>query len=182
MFKIISLTITLFLVAAVSFAQPQFHESYEGLSQDDKKIVDTVLDNFLQNHIVFLGEISQVDKLIGADAISDIEVATGEKLPDSHYELDADVHRKEHLPVKIYPAEKSADGTYHTPIKLLADRPYSYKVLYTVEIHGNYITISSSKLSDKHDSRIEIAPDQRLIKNIAEDLKGEISNNRIKLP
>jgi hypothetical protein len=182
MHKIISFTVIIFLFASVSYAQPQFSESYQSLSQDDRKIVDTVLDNFLMNHIVFLGEISQVNKLIGADAISDIEVATGEKQADSHFELDADVHRKEHLPVKILPAEKSADGTYHTPIKILADRPFSYKVLHTVEIHENYITISSSKLSDKHDSRIEIAPNQRLLKNIAADLKGEVSNNRINLP
>jgi hypothetical protein len=182
MLKIISFTIMLFLFAAGSYAQPQFHESYERLSQHDKKIVNTVLDNFLQNHIVFLGEISQVNKLIGAKAISDIEVATGEKLAESHYELDAKSHEKEHLPVIILPAEKGPDGTYHTPVKLLADKPYSYKILHIVEIHGNYITINSSKLSDKHDSRIEIAPDQRLIKNIAEDLKGEVSNNRIMLP
>ena len=51
-----------------------------------------------------------------------------------------------------------------------------------MEIHENYITIKSSKLSDKHDSRIDIAPNQRLLKNIAEDLKGQVSNNRINLP
>jgi len=182
MYKIISFTVILFLSAAVSYAQPQFHESYERLSPDDRKIVDTVLDNFLKNHIVFLGEISQVNELIGADAISDIEVATGEKLDESHFELDVDIHRKEHLPVKIFPAEKGADGKYHTPTKILGNKVFSYKVLHTVEIHENYITIKSSKLSDKHDSRIEIAPDQRLIKNIAKDLKGQVSNNRIDLP
>jgi hypothetical protein len=182
MYKILSFTVILFLSAAVSYAQPQFSESYESLSSDDRKIVDTVLDNFLKNHIVFLGEISRVNKLIGADAISDIEVATGEKLDESHFELDADVHRKEHLPVKILPAEKSADGTYHTPIKILADRAFSYKVLHTVEIHEDYITISSSKISENNDSRIDIAPNQRLLKNIAEDLKGQVSNNRISLP
>jgi len=182
MLKIIPFTIVIFLFAGVSFAQPQFHESYVHLSQDDKKIVDTVLDNFLMNHIVFLGEISQVNELIGASAISDIEVATGEKLADSHFELDADSHRKEHLPVIMLPAEKGEDGTYHTPTKILGNKAFSYKVLYTVKIHENYITISSSELSEKHDNRIEIDPDQRLIKNIAEDLKGEVSNNRIKLP
>ncbi len=182
MFKIISFAVVLFLSAALSYAQPQFHESYESLSLHDRKIVDTVLDNFLKNHIVFLGELSQVNKLIGADAISDIEVATGEKLDESHFELDADIHRKEHLPVKIFPAEKGTDGTYHTPIKVLADRAFSYKVLHTVEIHENYITIKSSKLSDEHDSRIDIASNQRLLRNIARDLKGEVSNNRINLP
>jgi archaellum component FlaG (FlaF/FlaG flagellin family) len=182
MLKIIPFTIILLLFAAGALAQPQFLESYLNLSQDEKKIVDTVLDNLVQNHIVFLGEISQVNELIGATAISDVEVATNEKLADSHYELAADVHQKEHLPVIILPAEKAADGTYHTPVKMLGDRAYSYKVLYTVKIQGNYITISSSELSDKHDSRIEIAPDQRLIKNIAKDLKGEVSDNRIKLP
>ena len=182
MLRIISFTIMLFLISAVSYAQPQFHESYESLSGEDKKIINTVLDNFLQNHIVFLGEISQINKLIGATAISDIEVATGEKLAESHYELDAKIHEKEHLPVIILPAQKGDDGTFHTPVKFLADKPYSYKFLHTVEIHKNYITFSSSKLSDKHDGRIEIAPNQRFIKNIAEDLNGEVSNNRIKLP
>jgi len=182
MLKIIPLTIIIFLFAAGAYAQPQFSETYERLSQEDKKIVDTVLDSFLMNHIIFLGEISQVNELIGATAISDIEVATDEKLDDSHYELDVNVHKKEHLPVIVLPAEKGADGIYHTPIIILGNKAYSYKVLYTVEIQGNYITISSSELSDKHDSRIEIAPNQRLIKDIAESLKGEISNNRIKLP
>jgi hypothetical protein len=182
MLKIIPLTIILFLFAAGSYAQPQFIQSYERLSQDDKKIVDSVLDSFLKNHIIFLGEISQVNELIGATAISDTEVVTDEKIPDSHYELDVNIHQNEHLAVLILPAEKGADGTYHTPLKLLGDKTYSYKVLHKVEIHGNYITFSSSKLSDKRDSRIEIDPNPRLIKNIAENLKGEISNNRIKLP
>jgi hypothetical protein len=125
---------------------------------------------------------SQVNELIGATAISDVEVATGEPLPDSHFELGVDAHKNEHLPVIILPAEKGADGEYHTPVKILGNNAYSYKVLYTVEIHDNYITFSSSELSDTNDSRIETVPNQRLIKNIAENLNGEISNNRINLP
>ena len=129
MLKILSFTIFLLLSVAGSNAQTQFHESYVRLSQDDKKIVDTVLDNFLKNHIVFLGEISQVKELLGATAISDIEVATKEKLDESHYELDASIHEKEHLPVIILPAKKGADGIYHTPVKILGNKAYSYKVL-----------------------------------------------------
>jgi hypothetical protein len=185
MFKIISFLIILFLfvlVAAGSYAQPQFREAYGRISQDDKKIVDTVLDSFIKNHIIFLGEISQVNKLIGAAAISDMEIATQGELDDSHYELDVSIHEKEHLAVMILPAEKGADGVYHTPVKLLGNKAYSYKILHTVELHRDYITISSSELSDKNDSRIEIAPDPRLIKYIAEILNGEISDNRIKLP
>ena len=85
MFKIVSSIIILFLfvlVATESYAQPQFRESYERLSQGDKKIVDTVLDSFLKNHIIFLGEISQINKLIGAAAISDMEIATQGELDD----------------------------------------------------------------------------------------------------
>jgi hypothetical protein len=182
MLKIIPFTIILFFIATGSFAQPQFINSYEHLSQNEKKIVDAVLDSFLKNHIVFLGELSQVNELIGAKAISDTEAVTDEELDASHYELDVDIHRNEHLAVIILPAEKGTNGTYHTPVKLLGNKVYSYKVLYTVKIHENYITISSSELSDKHDSRLEIAPNQRLIKNIAEILKGEVSDNRIMLP
>ena len=182
MLKIIPFTIILFLFAADSYAQPQFIESYERLSQDDKKIVDSVLDIFLMNHILFLGDISQVNELVGATAISDIEVVTDQKLADSHYELDINTHKKEHLALVVLPAEKDADGTYHTPVILRENKAYSYKILHKVEIHGNYITISASKLSDNRDSRVEIAPNQRLIKNIAKNLKGEVSNNKIKLP
>jgi hypothetical protein len=180
--KIISFTIALILFAAGSYAQPQFIESYKRLSQEDKVVVDSVIDSFLKNHIIFLGEISQVTELIGAAAISDTEVVTEEKLPESHYELDVKIHEKEHLVVMIASAEKGADGFYHTPVKLLGNKAYSYKVLHKVEIHENYIKFSSSKLSEKRDSRIEIEPDPRLIKEIASSLKGEILNGKIKLP
>ncbi len=182
MLKIISFTVILFLFAAGSYAQPQFDQSYENLSRDDKKIVDSVRDIFLKNHIIFLEELSQANKLIGATAKSDIEIITEENPPDSHYELGVDTHKKEHLAVVMLPAVKGADGTYHTPARVLGKKVYTFKVLYTVEIQGKNITISSSKLSEKNDSRIEVTPDQRLIKDIAEDLKGTVSNNRIKLP
>lgn len=182
MIKIIQFTIILLLFTAGSYAQTQFDQSYENLSKEDKKIVDSVRDNFLKNHIILLEELSQANKLIGATAKSDLEVVTEDNLADSHYELGVDAHKKEHLVIMILPAEKSPDGTYHTPTKVLRNKIYSYKILHTVEIQGKNITFSSSKLSDKKDSRIEIAPNQRVIKNIAEDLKGTVSNDSIKLP
>ena len=182
MSKIVTFFIVFLLFVTVSHGQSQFIESYQSLSQDERKVVDSVINSFLKNHIIFLGEISQTNKLIGASAISDTEVVTEEKLPDSHYELDVSIHEKEHLVVMISSAEKGADGFYHTPVKLLGGKAYSYKVLHTVEIHENYIKFSSSKLSEKRDSRIEIEPDPRLIKEIASSLKGEILNGKIKLP
>lgn len=181
MLRIIPFTIVLLLFAANSYTQPPFIESYERLPQDAKVVIDSVIDSFLKNHIIFLGEISNTNELIGASAMSDTEVVTGEKLPDSHYELDVAIHEKEHLVVIILPAEKGADDFYHTPVKLLGNKAYSYKVLHKVKIHENYITFSSSMLSDKRDSRSEIEPNPRLIKEIAANLKGEISNNKIKL-
>jgi hypothetical protein len=182
MFRLKLFTVIILLFAAGSYAQTQFDQSYENLSNEDKKIVDSVRDNFLKNHIILLEELSQVNKLIGAAAKSDLEIAIEEKLPDSHYELGVDTHKKEHLLVLISKPEKGADGEYHTPTKVIRNKIYTYKILHSVEIQGKNIMFSSSKLSDKKDSRIAIAPDQKVMKSIAEDLKGTISNNTIKLP
>ncbi|MBC8319073.1 MAG: hypothetical protein H8E41_14355 [Desulfobulbaceae bacterium] len=182
MFRIIPFTIILLLFAAGSNAKTPFDQSYENLSKEDQIIVNSVRDIFLKNHIVLLKDISQVNKLIGATAKSDLEVITGKNEPEAHYELGVDTHEKEHLVVLILPAEKSPDGTYQTPTTVLRNKTYAYKVLHAVEIQGKTMTFSSSKLSDKKDSRIEIAPNKRVIKKIAEDLKGTVSGNSIKLP
>jgi hypothetical protein len=182
MFKIILFTVPLLLFAAGSYAQAQFDQSYENLSKEDKKIVDSVRDNFLKNHIILIKELSQANKLIGAAAKSDLEIVTDEKLSDSHYRLGVDTHKNEHLLALISKPEKGADGKYYTPTKVIRNKIYTYKILHTVRIQGKNITFSSSTLSDKKDSRIEIAPNYRVIKSIAKDLKGAVSSSTIKLP
>jgi hypothetical protein len=181
MLKLISFTIILFLFATGSYAQTQFNQHYESLSQDDKKIVDSVRDVFLKNHIIFLDEFSQANKFIGAAAKTELELIT-EDLPESHYELGVETHKKEHLVLVILPVEKGSDGTYHTPTAVLGGKVYTFKVLYTVGIQGKNITVGCSKLSDDNVNRIEIAPNQKVIKEIAEDLSGTVSDNIITLP
>jgi len=182
MLKLIPFTIILVLFAAGSYAQTQFNQYYESLSQDDKKIVDSVRDNFLKNHIIFLDELSQANKFIGAEAKTDLELITQEDLPESHYNLGVETHKDEHLVLVILPVEKGSDGTYHSPTAVLGGKVFTFKVLYTVGIQGKIITVGCSKLSDNSVSRIEISPNQKVIKEIAEDLNGTISDNIITLP
>jgi len=147
------------------------------MGESEKFIFDTILEEFKDDHFVFIGEKSTPQTLLLA-----VAVPFNPDLDKSHEEADDHDHGDdEKLNVTMVRAtDKDAENLIITigPYKL------TYKELYEVNLSEKNITFSVTTDESEVDGRKTGIPDPKIIKRIASRLKGtiEVSSTTITLP
>lgn len=158
--------------------------AYEKLSDTEKKIVDTVLDQFKRHHMVFLQELS--DNLLTLNACTGItEGSTTHDGSDGQKAHDHDEnHREEYLAVRVIKATPDASGKFHPPTFNGPDRTgalstYTYREIYTVAIADKKITVSMTRAEDGKAERLKGTPDKKFIEGLASRLQAKAGENGV---
>lgn len=158
--------------------------AYEKLSDTEKKIVDTVLDQFRRHHMVFLQELS--DNLLTLNACTGIiEGSSAHDGTDGQQMHDHDEnHLDEDLAVRVIKATPDASGKFQPPTFTGPDRTgalstYTYREIYTVAIENKKITVSMSRAEDGKAERLKGSPDKKFIDGLASRLQAKAGENGV---
>lgn len=169
--KIISLFICVFLLL-LGFSLLQAGDSaYEALGEQERKVVDTVLQEFKKHRLLFLPELGDIRTLRACAAVVEGAPAAGEE-----------PHEEEHLAARAITATPDESGNYQTPTFRGPEKIYTYKELYTVAIGDKSLTVTMTAASKGNPNRQEGVPESQFLEALARSLGGKIEKNRITLP
>lgn len=158
---------------------------YEALSGPQKHTVDTVLDEFKKNRLLFLQELSDIQTLKACTAVVEgggaAEKPKAEAGHEAHPEAE-EGHDEEHLAARVISATPDEAGNFQTPTFKGPEKTYTYKELYAVAIADKKITVTVTTAAKGNPSRQEGTPDQKFLHALATRLSGHVVDNTVILP
>lgn len=158
---------------------------YEGLNEQQKHTVDTILDEFKKNRLLFLQELSDINSLQACTAVVEGGGSAAKKHADAPHEGEHEAeegHEEEHLAARVISATPDEAGNYQPPIFKGPEKTYTYKELYTVAIAEKTITVTVTTAAKGNPSRQEGRPDRKFLQALATRLSGQLTENRVVLP
>ncbi len=181
--KFVLLILLAFIFSGLRLAQAE-NPAYEKLSATEKKIVDTILDEFKRHHMIYMDELGDdLHTLHACAGITEDPSAHEGKGPQHEHDHDAD-YKDEHLAIRAFKATPDASGKFLPPTFTGPDRTgalstYTYKEIYTVDIADKKITVTMTRAEFGKPEREKGSPDQKFMEGLASRLQGKPGNDGV---